>query len=352
MTTVYKFKAVFTKDGVLTAPIPAPVARVVDVDADNALVEGQAVRALTSLPGSYTYEYEGADNLDLECKFHTEDIGTDQRDLVSYVVEKVYQADVKLDTIDGVADAIQAKTDNLPASPAPADEYDAELAALQADLDNPDQYKADVSLLALEATLDEIKGMGWTNETLRAIYDEIDGLEDLTAADIWTYVDRTLTDIGDSGIASESTVESLRAIIRQYSGIVLRHTSSNDVYMQRSADFEWEFYGLGDLTGRESLYFTVKLMKEKDSATDAQSIIQIEETEGLLYIDQGEAGAPANGAITVTDEIAGNITVTLDAEETDKLTPNLSYRFDVKKDNTIMTYGKHFISTSITRTIT
>lgn len=54
----------------------------------------------------------------------------------------------KVDTIDTIADAVKAKTDNLPAVPAQAGEYTAAIAALQADLDNPDQYKADVSGLA------------------------------------------------------------------------------------------------------------------------------------------------------------------------------------------------------------
>ena len=70
---------------------------------------------------------------------------------------------------DANVSAIKAKTDNLPANPAPAGEYDTELAAIQADLDNPDQYKADVSGLALESTLSAIKGAGWTDETLVAL---------------------------------------------------------------------------------------------------------------------------------------------------------------------------------------
>ena len=53
--------------------------------------------------------------------------------------------------------AIKAKTDNLPAIPAPANEYDAELAAIQADLDNPNQYKADVSNLATTAHVQEVE---------------------------------------------------------------------------------------------------------------------------------------------------------------------------------------------------
>ena len=40
---------------------------------------------------------------------------------------------------------------------APAGEYDTELAAIQADLDDPDQYKADVTAVALEATLQLVK---------------------------------------------------------------------------------------------------------------------------------------------------------------------------------------------------
>jgi len=51
----------------------------------------------------------------------------------------------KVDTVDGVVDAIKLKTDKIPAVPAQAGEYTAAIAALQADLDNPDQYKADVS---------------------------------------------------------------------------------------------------------------------------------------------------------------------------------------------------------------
>ncbi|GAI65197.1 unnamed protein product [marine sediment metagenome] len=51
------------------------------------------------------------------------------------------------------------------------------LAIIQADLDNPDQYKANVAALALEATLTAIKGAGWTEETLKLIKELVDELE-------------------------------------------------------------------------------------------------------------------------------------------------------------------------------
>lgn len=66
-------------------------------------------------------------------------------------------------TVESKVDEVEAKLDH----------EDHGLAALKAlmvivqeDLDDPDQYKADVSELALEATLTAIKGDGWTDETL------------------------------------------------------------------------------------------------------------------------------------------------------------------------------------------
>jgi hypothetical protein len=58
---------------------------------------------------------------------------------------------------DANVTAIKAKTDNLPASPAPAGEYDARLTAIQTDLDNPNQYKADVSALAKTTHVQEVE---------------------------------------------------------------------------------------------------------------------------------------------------------------------------------------------------
>ncbi len=49
------------------------------------------------------------------------------------------------------------KTDNLPANPAPAGEYDTRLTAIQTDLNNPDQYSADVSGLATTTHLQDVE---------------------------------------------------------------------------------------------------------------------------------------------------------------------------------------------------
>jgi hypothetical protein len=105
-----------------------------------------------------------------------------------------------LTTINTIVNAIELVTDNLPdsgtltsiAQESTLTTHDTDIKALlnsavyglsalkvlidavQTDLDNPDQYKADVSSLALEATLTAIKGVGWMSETLKAIKDAID----------------------------------------------------------------------------------------------------------------------------------------------------------------------------------
>lgn len=132
MTTLYKFKAYYTKQGIGTIPSSAPVATVVNTDTNIKLADTQATTALSNLAGYYEYEYSGADALDLVCLFHTSDITVDQQDLVSYVVDKVYQ---------------------------------------------PDNYKADVSALALEATLTAMKGTGWTDENLVSLQAAIEAID-------------------------------------------------------------------------------------------------------------------------------------------------------------------------------
>lgn len=83
MITVYKFKAVYTKFGIGTAPASAPVCTVVDTS-NNILVNAQAVTTLSNMAGVYLYSYSGADGLDLIGLFHTTDTTVDQQDLYSY----------------------------------------------------------------------------------------------------------------------------------------------------------------------------------------------------------------------------------------------------------------------------
>jgi len=64
--------------------------------------------------------------------------------------------EAKQDTIDGIVDAVKLKTDNLPASPAPASEYDTQL---------------DQNLSATESNI-----RGADSDTLKSLSDQMDAV--------------------------------------------------------------------------------------------------------------------------------------------------------------------------------
>jgi hypothetical protein len=149
-------------------------------------------------------------------------------------------------------------------------------------------------------------------------------------------------------------VAMLKAIISmlQHNVALRRSTMSGVIEIKRSTDAQFTVYGLGSLTDRSALYFTAKMMREKDSVNDNDSIIQIEETKGLLRINKSKPSDHANASIVVNNELAGQITISISAIETAKLTPNEKYCYDIKKDNIVVGEGQFLVSTAITRTVT
>jgi len=84
------------------------------------------------------------------------------------------------------------------------------------ELSTPDNYKADVSALALEATLTDIKGAGWTTQTLKSIGDYVDclptSLGDIVTKDEAGLVDVIWDEALSDHIASGTTGEKLYGI--------------------------------------------------------------------------------------------------------------------------------------------
>lgn len=101
----------------------------------------------------------------------------------------------------------------------------------------------------------------------------------------------------------------------------------NDIDILRGDTLDLRMEGLGNISLRDKLWFTVK--NDKDDA-DTGAWIQVEETAGLLYINGAAAATPANGSITVTDAITGKITVALAAVETAKLADMGNLYWDVQ----------------------
>jgi len=94
--------------------------------------------------------------------------------------------------------------------------------------------------------------------------------------------------------------------------------------------------GLGNISGREKLWFTIK---SSPFQTDAEALVQIEETDGLIRLN-GAAATAAWGDIAVNDAVSGDVTITLTAAATAQLTPASNLVYDVQMkvaDDTITT---------------
>ena len=188
----------------------------------------------------------------------------------------------KVDVVDGVADAIKLKTDNIPASPATAGEYDTELAAIQADLDNPNQYKADVSGLATAAHVQEVEDKV---DAVRAGVDSV-GAGMATPASVWAHPERTLT---VSSIRPRTLIEGDQFTIYKDTTINIPITK------------------LGDISAYDNLWFTIKREQDLEAADD-QSVVHMDSLTGMLYLNKAAVAAEL-GSITVVDATTGSINV-------------------------------------------
>jgi hypothetical protein len=247
--------------------------------------------------------------------------------IVPHVDDQPIIADIKImqNKAEHVADDILVDTGTtLPATLAPANEYDTELTAIQSDLDNPDQYKADVSALALESTLEAIKGIGWTNEDLVAIKTAIDEVIEDTGItlpseinaideDVWTYPERTIT-MSAAEILSSVTEEQIVAIRGNTWNISLPNL-----------DFNPDF---------SDIIFAIKSRKQD---TDSASILYISMNNGLLYMNGEEAINNTQASISFE---ADNLNIFVDAKITKQLKTGRFF-FGIQTISEIETYENY-----------
>lgn len=150
------------------------------------------------------------------------------------------------------------------------------------------------------ASHDQVSGLA---VTLGGIVTGIAGI----AAAVWSFATRRLTEPvagGDQG---------------SNSGALTRY---------RGTTWTIDLSGLGDITDRTALYFTVRRDR---AAADADSLIQIEETAGLLVASGAEAD-PDDGAIEVLDEEHGNVRIRVSAAVTREFSESTNW-YDIKRIN-------------------
>ena len=146
--------------------------------------------------------------------------------------------------------------------------------------------------------------------------------------------------------------EAVRTLTRSAAGGEL--PSGSDIEILRGDTWSVPIEGLGDISDRDKLWFTVKKSRSDE---DSESSIQIEEAAGLLYLNSEDASArAANGSITVTDAVVGNITIGLDKIETAELLHNAGLPYDVQMldssgDVTTLAIAAGTVTDDVTRAI-
>jgi hypothetical protein len=153
----------------------------------------------------------------------------------------------------------------------------------------------------------------------------------LTAAQVWQSPIRTLT---------------------QSAASVTAAVTGSDISVPRMSTWTIALTGLGDISSRTKLYFTVK---DALGDTDATAMVQVEETDGLKYLNGAAATTSTDGSIAIVDAVAGSITITLKAAAANVLSTG-DHVYDVKMVTatgvTILTSGKLEITDVVTRAIT
>lgn len=211
----------------------------------------------------------------------------------------------QFDVSAALLDDIEAQTDDIGVAGAGLTALgDARLANLDATISSRSTLAAGASMALTAAAVDAIwdeltAGHAIAGSTGKALSDAG------AAGDPWAAAVRTLT---SSAAATAATV------------------AGSSITITRGDTASISITGLGSLALRTKLWFTVK---NKHSDADTASVLQVEETGGLLYLN-GAATTITNATLVVDDEAAGNITVTIKAAATAALSPS-TYSYDVQQ---------------------
>jgi hypothetical protein len=154
------------------------------------------------------------------------------------------------------------------------------------------------------------------------------GLSTVSAADVWGYASRTLT---------------------QGAAAVTAAVTGATITVYRGTTWSISLTDVGSLTGWTKLYFTVRADKD---AADSTSLLQVMKTnpsdavnDGLQYFG-GASATKANGSLTVDDTATGDITISINTSVTNSVVPQ-RLAYDIKKISasgaTLMSSGGEFV---------
>lgn len=290
---------------------------------------------------------------------------------------------------DLLIDAIKAKTDNLPASPAPANEYDADFTQIVELLYSIMGGEAwtDETLVSIKALIDAIKtktdsltfttpnkvdasatidptGLA-TSADLAVVDGNVDAIKEKTDQMVFTVankIDASAT-VDPTGIA---TSEELEVIGEKVDGVLDKLNVStvqfvtsvvgSTITILRGDTLTASLLNLGSLASYVSLDFTVKASTRQ---SDDDALIRVRKnasglTDGLLRLNGAAHTTGTDGSITINDAPTGDITIMLKAGVTDDLVPG-TYVYDIQlieaNEVSTLTTGTLIVSADVTRLV-
>jgi hypothetical protein len=152
-------------------------------------------------------------------------------------------------------------------------------------------------------------------------------------ADIWAYATRTLT---------------------QSAASVAAALSGSDITILRGDTVSVTLTGLGNISARTALYFTVK--ENVNGGADSDARIQVTESGGLVVLNGSASGLTASDAsVTVTNANTGALTLLLKPNLTKQLAAQENLRYDIQMVTatgvTTLTEGDCAIAADVTRAV-
>jgi len=146
--------------------------------------------------------------------------------------------------------------------------------------------------------------------------------------DVVDYLAQTGAD-SDTLETLSDQLDAVQTTLNTSAASIAAALNGSTLSIRRGDIFSEEISDLGDISGRTKLYFTGRINADDP---DSASLVQIEESAGLLYINGSNTDiVSSNGSITVTDEVAGNITIVLKGVETAKLFVQSAGEYDIQE---------------------
>jgi hypothetical protein len=204
---------------------------------------------------------------------------------------------------------IKSKVDNLPLSPAATGDK----------MDLIDSIKNKVGSSGYDRTTDSLEALG-------------EG--DVTAAEVWQYGSRTLTQMS-------TAVEIIPPVL-----------DGTTINIYNDTTIGISLTGLGSLAGNTEIYMTCK---SNPNVPDANAIFQISKTAGLKYLYQTKSPTAGDGVLAVSDVNVGNIVITLQPLSSAILPAMSNLFYDIKMITSsgafVLTSGKLNILQTITQAV-